>query len=76
MHYKGTLTSGKKFDSSYDRSEPLSFDVGKGQVITGWDQGLLGMKIGEKRKLTIAPNLACKLICLWHDLSLLLFFVT
>ncbi|KAK0626751.1 peptidyl-prolyl cis-trans isomerase fkr-2 [Immersiella caudata] len=58
VHYKGTLTSGKKFDSSYDRGDPLSFTVGQGQVIKGWDEGLLGMKIGEKRKLTIAPHLA------------------
>ncbi len=58
MHYTGTLTSGKKFDSSYDRRDPLSFQVGKGQVIQGWDTGLLGMKVGEKRKLTIAPQLA------------------
>ena len=58
VHYKGTLTSGKKFDSSYDRGDPLSFTVGNGQVIKGWDEGLLGMKVGEKRKLTIAPHLA------------------
>ncbi|EGO60414.1 hypothetical protein NEUTE1DRAFT_115715 [Neurospora tetrasperma FGSC 2508] len=58
VHYKGVLTSGKKFDASYDRGEPLNFTVGQGQVIKGWDEGLLGMKIGEKRKLTIAPHLA------------------
>ncbi|KAK4148268.1 uncharacterized protein C8A04DRAFT_24070 [Dichotomopilus funicola] len=58
VHYKGTLTSGTKFDSSYDRGDPLAFTVGEGQVIKGWDQGLLGMKVGEKRKLTIAPELA------------------
>ncbi|KAK5663142.1 hypothetical protein OQA88_6559 [Cercophora sp. LCS_1] len=58
VHYKGTLTNGDKFDSSYDRQEPLSFTVGNGQVIKGWDEGLLGMKVGEKRKLTIAPDLA------------------
>lgn len=58
MHYKGTLTNGTKFDASYDRGEPLTFKVGAGQVIKGWDEGLLGMKIGEKRKLTIAPEIA------------------
>lgn len=52
------MTDGKKFDSSFDRNEPLSFTAGRGQVIKGWDEGLLGMKIGEKRKLTIAPDLA------------------
>ena len=59
VHYKGTLTSGKQFDSSYQRGDPLSFVAGEGQVIKGWDEGLLGMKIGEKRKLTIAPELGC-----------------
>ena len=58
VHYLGTLTDGKKFDASYDRGQPLQFTAGKGQVIKGWDEGLLGMKIGEKRKLTIAPDLA------------------
>lgn len=57
VHYKGTLTDGSKFDASYDRGQPLNFTVGAGQVIKGWDEGLLGMKIGEKRKLTIAPEL-------------------
>ncbi|KAK4138550.1 peptidyl-prolyl cis-trans isomerase [Trichocladium antarcticum] len=57
VHYKGTLTNGNKFDSSYDRRDPLNFTVGAGQVIKGWDEGLLGMKIGEKRKLTISPEL-------------------
>ena len=57
MHYVGTLTNGNKFDSSRDRGQPLRFVVGEGQVIKGWDEGLLGMKVGEKRKLTIPPEL-------------------
>jgi FKBP-type peptidyl-prolyl cis-trans isomerase len=59
MMYKGTLQSdGSKFDSSYDRGTPFKFTIGKGQVIKGWEQGLLNMCIGEGRKLTIPPNLA------------------
>ena len=59
VHYRGTLASnGKEFDASYRRGEPLSFTVGQGQVIKGWDEGLLDMVVGEKRKLTIAPHLA------------------
>jgi FKBP-type peptidyl-prolyl cis-trans isomerase len=58
MMYKGTLQSdGSQFDSSYDRGEPFSFTLGRGQVIKGWDQGLLDMCIGEGRKLTIPPAL-------------------
>ncbi|KAF1945670.1 FK506-binding protein 2 precursor [Clathrospora elynae] len=58
MMYKGTLQSdGSKFDSSYDRGSPFKFTIGKGQVIKGWDQGLLDMCIGEARKLTIPPNM-------------------
>jgi FKBP-type peptidyl-prolyl cis-trans isomerase len=58
VHYTGWLTTGKKFDSSVDRGEPFGFKLGGGQVIQGWDQGVAGMKIGGKRKLTIPPHLA------------------
>ena len=57
-HYTGTLLDGTKFDSSLDRGTPFSFQLGSGQVIAGWDQGVLGMKVGGKRKLTIPPDLA------------------
>ena len=58
VHYRGTLaSSGKQFDSSYDRGEPFQFVLGLGQVIQGWDEGLLDMCIGEKRRLTIPPAL-------------------
>ena len=58
VHYRGTLLStGSQFDASYDRGQPLKFTVGNGQVIKGWDEGLLDMCIGEKRKLTIPPEL-------------------
>lgn len=57
VHYTGTLENGKKFDSSVDRKEPFSFVIGVGQVIPGWDEGVLTMKVGGKRKLTIPAKL-------------------
>ncbi|MFO0724617.1 MAG: FKBP-type peptidyl-prolyl cis-trans isomerase [Myxococcota bacterium] len=58
VHYTGTLENGKKFDSSHDRGDPFNFLLGAGQVIKGWDQGVAGMKVGGKRKLTIPSDLA------------------
>lgn len=58
VHYIGTFTDGTKFDSSYDRAQPFTFRVGVGQVIAGFDQGVIGMKVGGKRRLTIPPSLA------------------
>jgi FKBP-type peptidyl-prolyl cis-trans isomerase FkpA len=64
VHYTGWLydasrpdQKGTKFDSSRDRNEPFSFDLGAGQVITGWDQGVAGMKVGGQRTLTIPPHM-------------------
>lgn len=58
VHYTGWLTDGTKFDSSVDRHSPFEFKLGAQQVIPGWDEGVAGMKVGEKRKLTIPSNLA------------------
>jgi FKBP-type peptidyl-prolyl cis-trans isomerase len=57
VHYTGTLADGTKFDSSRDKNRPLVFRLGEGEVIRGWDQGMVGMKAGGKRKLVIPPNL-------------------
>jgi len=58
VHYTGTFTNGSKFDSSVDRGTPFSFTLGAGEVIAGWDQGVAGMKVGGKRKLTVPSDLA------------------
>lgn len=57
INYLGTLKDGTKFDSSYDRGQPFETEIGTGQVIKGWDLGVVGMKVGGKRKLTIPPSL-------------------
>jgi FKBP-type peptidyl-prolyl cis-trans isomerase len=57
VHYTGWLTNSKKFDSSVDRKEPFEFQLGAGQVIKGWDEGVAGMKVGGKRRLEIPPAL-------------------
>ncbi|MEN8174958.1 MAG: FKBP-type peptidyl-prolyl cis-trans isomerase [Pseudomonadota bacterium] len=57
VHYTGWLTDGTKFDSSVDRGQPFDFPLGAGRVIRGWDEGVAGMQVGGKRKLTIPPQL-------------------
>lgn len=57
VHYTGWLTNGTKFDSSVDRNQPFEFPIGKQQVIRGWEEGVAGMKVGGKRKLTIPAHL-------------------
>lgn len=57
VHYTGWLTDGKKFDSSMDRGEPFEFVLGRGQVIRGWDEGVAQMRIGDKVRLTIPPEM-------------------
>ena len=57
VNYTGWLTDGRKFDSSVDRGEPFSFTIGQGQVIPGWDEGVMSMRVGGKRRLIIPPNL-------------------
>lgn len=60
IHYTGWLTDGTKFDSSVDRGTPFETKIGVGRVIQGWDMGVVGMKVGEKRKLTIPSRYAYK----------------
>ena len=57
VHYTGWLTDGRKFDSSVDRGQPFVFTIGRGQVIRGWDEGVATMRVGDKARLTIPPEL-------------------
>ncbi len=57
VHYTGWLTDGTKFDSSVDRGQPFEFRLGAGQVIAGWDQGVAQLKVGDKARLTIPPEM-------------------
>lgn len=57
VHYTGWLSDGSKFDSSLDRDEPFDFPLGRGYVIRGWDEGVAGMRVGGRRRLTIPPDL-------------------
>lgn len=57
VHYTGTLMNGKQFDSSRDKGEPFGFTIGKGEVIKGWDEGVVGMRVGGKRRLVIPSDL-------------------
>lgn len=58
-HYVGvTFSTGEEFDASWNRGRPLDFRIGAGQVISGWDRGITGMRVGGRRRLTIPPNLA------------------
>ncbi|QWV92532.1 FKBP-type peptidyl-prolyl cis-trans isomerase [Geomonas oryzisoli] len=57
VHYTGTLENGTKFDSSLDRGQPFIFRIGAGEVIPGWDEGVMSMKVGGKRKLVVPPQL-------------------
>jgi peptidylprolyl isomerase len=58
VNYSGKLQDGTEFDNSYKRGEPIKFTLGQGSVIKGWDEGVVGMQVGEKRRLVIPPDLA------------------